>query len=74
MNDQDKQKLGDLAKQLPELQRIAKALWGEEYIDTGVPNGAVWQEENIEELAWQYHLQNMVISEDPIKYLGDNLD
>ncbi len=24
--------------------------------------------------AWQYHLQQMVIAEDPIKYLGDNLD
>lgn len=23
--------------------------------------------------AWRYHLQMMVISEDPIKYLGDNL-
>lgn len=22
---------------------------------------------------WQYHLQQMVISDDPIKYLGDNL-
>lgn len=23
--------------------------------------------------AWQYHLQQMVIADDPIKYLGDNL-
>lgn len=23
--------------------------------------------------AWQYHLQNMVISDNPIKYLGDNI-
>lgn len=23
---------------------------------------------------WQYHLQQMVIAEDPIKYLGDHLD
>lgn len=25
------------------------------------------------EPAWQYHLQQMVIADDPIKYLGDNL-
>jgi len=23
--------------------------------------------------AWQYHLQNMVVSEDPIKYLGEHI-
>ena len=23
---------------------------------------------------WQYHLQQMVIAEDPIKYLGENID
>ena len=23
--------------------------------------------------AWQYHLQNMVIADDPIKYLGENI-
>lgn len=48
---------------------FAKALWGE------------WSREelkaeyhNIYELEpWQYHLQQMVIAEDPIKYLGENI-
>lgn len=49
---------------------FAKALWGEE----------VWTafsdfegNEEVELYVWQYHLQQMVIVEDSIKYLGDNL-
>lgn len=50
---------------------FAKALWGEtvdlfpaynHMSDTLEPHRA-----------WQYHLQAMVIAEDPIKYLGENL-
>jgi hypothetical protein len=47
---------------------FAKALWGEEVNDKS--NGddhlfyAPW---------WKYHLSHMVISDDPIKYLGDNI-
>lgn len=52
---------------------FAKALWGTEWIDTGVPNGATWKEENITEIAWQYHLQQMVIADNPIAYLGENI-
>jgi hypothetical protein len=52
---------------------FAKALWGERKVD------------RIEELpgrvktyyktnsGWHYHLQQMVIAEDPIKYLGENI-
>lgn len=44
---------------------FAKALWGEDvehhlYKDVWIPE-------------WQYHLQNMVIDEDPIRYLGENI-
>lgn len=65
---------------------FAKALWGEKgyvYIeglpdtrrlvkkprDTGeyLVNSEWWQP------AWQYHLQQMVIADDPIAYLGANL-
>lgn len=59
---------------------FAQALWGEEmdeskeyYIQQtsgyDTYNGkAYWDGPN-----WQYHLQQMVIAEDPIKYLGKNI-
>lgn len=43
---------------------FAKALWG-----TKVP---AWSLDNSSLEAWQYHLQQMVISPDSIKYLGEN--
>lgn len=52
-------------------QDFAKALWGEEvveadaYADMGQPQMAPQ--------AWQYHLQQMVIADDPIKYLEGNI-
>lgn len=46
---------------------FAKALWGEEKCDWGAM-GSVFVDRE-----WQYHLQQMVIAEDPIEYLGDNL-
>lgn len=44
---------------------FAKALWGEE------PSSNYFGKPGIP--YWQYHLQQMVIAEDPIKYLGENL-
>lgn len=44
---------------------FAKALWGE-HEPTDYGTGA-WQ-------PWEYHLQQMVIAEDPIEYLGENID
>lgn len=51
---------------------FAKALWGE------MPNQKMFSsapsaKQIFKTKAWQYHLQQMVIAEDPIKYLGDNL-
>lgn len=44
---------------------FAKALWGETHpIYDHIPNHLK---------AWQYHLQQMVIAEDPIEYLGENI-
>lgn len=44
---------------------FAKALWGVETIkETNKYYG---------DPKWQHHLQQMVIADDPIKYLGDNL-
>lgn len=42
---------------------FAKALWGETTMD--------WHHWPTRE--WQYHLQQMVIADDPIKYLGEYL-
>ena len=47
--------------------QFAKALWGyKEIVQLGYPLVADLP-------LWQYHLQQMVISDDPIKYLENNL-
>ncbi len=55
---------------------FAKALWGSDEQDRQ-PVGFGGDEDdyscNIFISDWQYHLQQMVISEDPITYLGDNI-
>lgn len=67
-------------------RQFAKALWGElpaekEYKPTYEWNEELGRYNNFSALqeidtqsAWQYHLQMMVIAEDPIKYLGEHLD
>lgn len=59
---------------------FAKALWGEKRstvhgIPVGVkPTDAVAQRvKTVYHKGWQYHLQNMVVAEDPIQYLGENI-
>lgn len=47
---------------------FAKALWGEE-----IAHRETEPFEYSETEAWKYHLQQMVIADDPIAYLGDNL-
>lgn len=50
---------------------FAKALWGDEgFTSTGLRN---YRAEGVTR-HWQYHLQQMVISPDPIKYLGENIN
>jgi hypothetical protein len=50
---------------------FAKALWGEDY--SGF-SGHTKPGEKIEDLeTWQYHLQQMVVADDPIAYLGEHL-
>lgn len=52
---------------------FAKALWGdtpETYWNVYEGHGAAFQDSA---LNWEYHLQQMVISEDPIKYLKENI-
>jgi hypothetical protein len=53
---------------------FAKALWGEKKIlkEEVMPGKGVrtWYSQQYD---WKQHLQQMVIAEDPIKYLGDNI-
>lgn len=49
---------------------FAKALWGK---DTLSPNYGDLEMLSEPDYAWEHHLQQMVIADDPIKYLGDNL-
>lgn len=54
---------------------FAKALWGEELIEwwEGKMRKINPEDEVIGSKAWQWHLRQMVIADDPIKYLGENL-
>ena len=46
---------------------FAKALWGERHNVNNNPR------EQIDNYGWQYHLQQMVIADDPVKYLKENI-
>lgn len=52
---------------------FAKALFGEVEQSHGYFDKKHHMYLGLPEPAWQYHLQQMVIAEDPIKYLGENL-
>lgn len=53
---------------------FAKSLWGED-LSYAESKGARFSSANItrKPLLWQHHLQQMVISPNPIEYLGANL-
>ena len=55
--------------------QFAKALWGEKLlrITTRVDTFDGSHIEDARLTSWQYHLQRMVISDNPIKYLENNL-
>jgi len=50
---------------------FAKALWGEESLGLIFEPGN--PESKKEMLPWKFHLQQMVIADDPIKYLEGNI-
>lgn len=61
---------------------FAKALWGEAPIAFNAAQHPMLEDDGTESTftawhsslpAWQYHLQQMVIAADPIKYLEENL-
>lgn len=66
----------DSVEQLIFNHDFAKALWGEKLFDElphlrqSIPDG--WTSYAPIPL-WQYHLQNMVLAEDSINYLGEHL-
>lgn len=49
---------------------FAKALWGEEDVVYAQYDSGFGE---LTRPAWEAHLQRMVITDDPIKYLGDNI-
>jgi hypothetical protein len=54
---------------------FAKSIWGEEILLAWgySPMITVGEPHSTKIFEWQYHLQQMVIADDPIKYLGDNI-
>ena len=50
---------------------FAKALWDKPIPNTNAYNSYELNGKDIDE--WQYHLAEMVIAEDPIRYLGNNI-
>lgn len=56
---------------------FAKALWGEaelQGLDLVMADPDLFTGAKGATHYWRYHLQQMVISDDPIKYLGEHLD
>lgn len=52
---------------------FAKSLWGERYESFKVYLNPKKPEVYLIQKSWQGHLQQMVIANDPIKYLGENI-
>lgn len=58
----------DSSEQLIFDHDFARALWTGQIADAIDKSGTY-----IVEQAWQYHLQQMVLADNPIKYLGENI-
>lgn len=52
---------------------FAKALWGEPTDSMIVQNNSLNVKQVIDMNGWRYHLQQMVIADDPIAYLAENI-
>lgn len=52
---------------------FAKALWGDKPVKLPWYDAIGAAINGEDERTWQYHLQQLVIAEDPIKYLGEHL-
>lgn len=73
MTESEKKRLVDLCKPLPELQELAKALWGESECDrrSGHKARGICLANH---RGYQYHLQQMVKADDPLQYLAQHLE
>lgn len=52
---------------------FAKALWGDRFINPELRDDTGSKVIAIKQTAWKHHLRQMVIADDPIKYLGENI-
>jgi len=52
---------------------FAKALWGNYSETMTVQNNTLNVKQVVDMDGWRYHLQQMVIADDPIEYLGANI-
>lgn len=52
---------------------FAKALWGQSYENYLWVNCLLCHATPVKKPAWEMHLQQMVIAEDPIRYLAENV-
>jgi hypothetical protein len=52
---------------------FAKALWGDDLWWIAKPGKSGEHRQELQVPAWQIHLQQMVIAEDPIQYLEENI-
>lgn len=69
------ERIKDYRRQVTETifnHEFCKALWGED-LTHGFKGNTLGQIQQYHQPAWQYHLQQMVIAEDPIKYLGEHI-
>lgn len=52
---------------------FAKALWGDKFINPELRHDNGSKVIAMTQTGWKHHLRQMVIADDPIKYLGENL-
>lgn len=52
---------------------FAKALWGDKFINPEMRDDTGSRIIAIKQTAWRHHLRQMVIADDPIKYLGEHI-
>lgn len=52
---------------------FCKALWGDKFINPEMRDDIGSKIIAFQQTAWKHHLRQMVISDDPIKYLGENI-
>jgi len=65
--------LGESVASVIYSQDFAKALWDEAPLNFEHNITVAYEDRIYDEPVWKYHLQEMVIAEDPIAYLGGNI-